>query len=207
MPEIKEFGQSSKDILAWLETASRPALIAISGMTCSGKSTLAQELLKRLKDEAVLVSLDNFFRDLDDPLLPHDNQGKIIYDLPQSHDIPEFVAVINRLLGGYPAVLPFFDKPSCRRQKENYQTIAPKPIIITEGLFAIDFLKILKATILKVFVKAEPETCLRRRISRDQTIFQVTPEQIKKNFALKVLPYLPRLNRQEESSDFIVITD
>lgn len=206
MPPIVDFDQGLNAIYTWLGQASRPALIAIAGMTCSGKSTLADRLKQRLGQKAVVVPLDNFFREHSDPLLPLNDQDKMIFDLPESHNIPEFVGVINRLLGGYEATLPYFDKPSAERVQEKYQIIPAAPVIITEGLYTIRFLKRFQVNSLMVYVKADPEVCLKRKIDRDLPIFNVTPDQVRKTFTTKVLPYLPHIASQEAAAQLVITT-
>ena len=195
------------EVLRQIYLLPRPALLAISGMSCSGKSTLAGRLQQSLVDEALIVPLDDFFREATDSLLPLDEQGKMIFDLPESYNIPEFVSVINRLLGGHGAVLPSFDKPSALRVKENYRTVNPHPIIIAEGLFVISFLKYLKAPKLLVYVSADTETCVARRVQRDVPIFGTTPERVRKHFAAKVMPFCLHVTRQEKDAQIIISTD
>lgn len=194
-------------IQAWLRENHRPAVIAIAGMTCSGKSTLAEQLHQSLTEHSVLVSLDNFFRETVDPLLPRNSTGKKLFDVPTSYNISEFVGTVGRLVAGHRTIMPYYDKLSGCRIPEKYQTVAPAPIIITEGLFAITFVKNLRVESLPVFVKADAKTCLRRRIARDVPVFRTTPERVRSNFEQKVMPYRDYVIAQECEAAIVITTD
>ncbi len=194
-------------ISKWLEANSRPVLIGIAGMTCSGKTTLAEKLQQSLTERSVLVTLDNFFRESIDPQLPRTSEGKKLFDVPNSYNGSEFISTVARLVAGYETQMPYYDKQSGCRLLERYQRVAAAPIIIAEGLFALTFIKDLKVKSLSVFVKADTKVCLQRRIARDVPIFRVTPERVQKNFELKVLPYCDYVTTQEQEAAIVISTN
>ena len=74
-------------------------------------------------------------------------------------------------------------------------------------LLAIVFLKYLQASKLLVYVKAELATCLKRRIERDVPAYNVTPDQVRRNFELKVKPCCHLVLSQEQDAQLIITTD
>jgi uridine kinase len=88
------------------------------------------------------------------------------FDLPQTINSAQFIADINLLIDGH------------RVYKEEYTfnnyDIAPKilelkpaPILIVEGLFIFHFKEIAEKLDLKIFIEAEEEIALARRLKRD----------------------------------------
>lgn len=199
--------QGLAEILRWLRTAPRPTMIVFSGMTCSGKSTLARKLKELLGDEAEILPLDDFFREHTDPLLPIDGNGKMIFDLPESYDDDGFKESAKLLINGSSVTLTHYHKPTMQKIPDEGRRLEPKPVIIPEGLFAIEFLKHFNVAILFVFVKADPEICLSRRIDRDAEKHGVTPKIIRKFFEQRIMPYMDILMLQEEDADIVISTD
>lgn len=206
---LNVFGiESGLDAVAtWLGENHRPVVVAIAGMTCSGKSTLAERLQQSLTEHSVVVSLDNFFRETVDPLLPRNSAGKKLFDVPASYNISEFVGTVGRLVAGHRTIMPYYDKLTGCRIPEKYQMVAPAPIIIAEGLFAVTFVKDLKVKSLPVFVKADAKICLQRRIARDVPLFRLTAERVKRNFEQKIIPYSDYVTIQEREAVVVVTTD
>jgi Adenylosuccinate synthetase len=83
-------------------------LILISGPTCSGKSFFASGLDKYFPRSA-LVGGDAYFRDVRDQLLPKDERGRFLFDVPNAYRGPELRRDIIALLSGRDIFLPDYD--------------------------------------------------------------------------------------------------
>jgi len=185
------------------------AVVSISGTTCSGKTTFAQELETALVGEGVtvtMVHLDSYFRDKDDPLVPKDADGRSIFDLPSSYHGGEFISAVSALSRGCCVDIPTFDLEKNKRRIGDNKLAMPARVIIAEGLFANTLLKDAKMFAICVFMDIPIETCLNRRIERDVAQFSVTPERVREIWRMKVLPYLNLQRGPEKDCATIIVT-
>ncbi|MBK9647950.1 MAG: uridine kinase [Deltaproteobacteria bacterium] len=137
----------------------RPFVVVISGGTASGKTTIAQALAARLGDRALLVSHDRYYRDVADPL-DHN------YDEPGALDTALLVEHLRALREHQPVTLPIYHFPIHRRLPE-VETVSPRPVILIEGLFVLGDPAVRAQADLMVFVEAESDLRLARRLRRD----------------------------------------
>ena len=137
----------------------RPFVVVISGGTASGKTTIAQALAARLGDRALLVSHDRYYRDVADPL-DHN------YDEPGALDTALLVEHLRALREHQPVTLPIYHFPIHRRLPE-VDVVSPRPVILIEGLFVLGDPAVRAQADLLVFVEAESDLRLARRLRRD----------------------------------------
>lgn len=137
----------------------RPFVVVISGGTASGKTTIAQALAARLGDRALLVSHDRYYRDVADPL-DHN------YDEPGALDTALLVEHLRALRDHQPVTLPIYHFPIHRRLPE-VDVVSPRPVILIEGLFVLGDPAVRAQADLMVFVEAESDLRLARRLRRD----------------------------------------
>lgn len=137
----------------------RPFVVVISGGTASGKTTIAQALAARLGDRALLVSHDRYYRDVADPL-DHN------YDEPGALDTALLVEHLRALREHQPVTLPIYHFPIHRRLPE-VDVVSPRPVILIEGLFVLGDPAVRSQADLMVFVEAESDLRLARRLRRD----------------------------------------
>ena len=137
----------------------RPFVVVISGGTASGKTTIAQALAARLGDRALLVSHDRYYRDVADPL-DHN------YDEPGALDTALLVEHLRALRDHQPVTLPIYHFPIHRRLPE-VDVVSPRPVILIEGLFVLGDPAVRAQADLLVFVEAESDLRLTRRLRRD----------------------------------------
>jgi uridine kinase len=137
----------------------RPFVVVISGGTASGKTTIAQALAAKLGERALLVSHDRYYRDVADPL-DHN------YDEPGALDTALLVDHLRALRDHLPVSLPIYHFPIHRRLPE-VETVSPRPVILIEGLFVLADPAMRAQADLMVFVEAESDLRLARRLRRD----------------------------------------
>jgi uridine kinase len=155
----------------------KPYLVGISGGSASGKTSFLKALRDQFSEhELCMISQDNYYK------LAYEHQkdenGHTNFDLPDCVDLDAFAADIERLSNG-----ETIQRHEYLFQHENQQgdllTFKPAPIIICEGLFIFYHERIFSQFDLKVFINAEEELALRRRIARD-----VAERNISENFVL-----------------------
>ena len=144
---------------------NEPYLIGIAGGSASGKTSFLQALLDYFSPEDLsLVSQDNYYRPPEDQ--PLDDQGKKNFDLPQSIDRTGFITDIQKLRSGQPIErLEYtFNNPAVTPEMIR---IEPAPIIISEGLFVFHYEEVQQMLDYRVYLHADAEIRLQRRINRD----------------------------------------
>ncbi len=183
-----------------------PIIVAITGPTCSGKTTLAEALAKDPFIKGHLtetIRYDEYRRNADDPMMPR-YEGKLVYDHPQSYHGVEFTAHVSGLMLNRNIESPTYDTAANRRCAAKRLIRAPK-ILIAEGLFVFEMIKHLTARKLLVYLDVSEEECLRRRIKRDTRLYAVTDRQVEEVFRTRVWPiWQPFGKRQKEIAEIIL---
>ncbi len=143
----------------------KPFFVAIAGPSGSGKSRLAHALLEFLgTDSCGLISLDVYYKDLSH--LPFAERQLVNFDHPSAMDDVRWAADLDLLRHGIPARIPVYDFATHTRSSVEREQ-QPKPIVIIEGLFALSMEPDATPFDLKIYLDADTETCLARRLARD----------------------------------------
>jgi uridine kinase len=143
----------------------RPLIIGIAGGTGSGKTTVAEKIAESLPpDRAIVIQHDWYY--LDRSHLTAEARALVNFDEPEALDNARLLLDLRELREGRPAVCPQYDFSSHTRLPEG-RDVAPRPIVIVEGilLFAIPDLR--DAFDLRLFVDTDDDIRLLRRIRRD----------------------------------------
>jgi uridine kinase len=139
--------------------------IGIAGGTASGKTSVANELIKNLNQEKVtLVNLDSYYIDLSH--LDLEERKKFNFDHPDSIDwnlIYQNLYNLFKLKEAYKPVYSF----SLYNRTQEFEVLEPAKIVILEGLFALYKKELRSLMDLKIFVSAPDDIRLIRRIKRD----------------------------------------
>ncbi len=142
----------------------RPRLIAIIGGSGSGKTYLAERLAAELGDGALRLSLDDFYRDRS--RCPAALRERINFDHPRAIDWPAVESVLKRLARGQTARAPAYDFATHTRLPSE-KLLAPKSVILVDGLWPCHRRSIRKLFDLKIFLACPASTRLGRRLERD----------------------------------------
>ena len=140
-------------------------VIGIAGGTGSGKTTVVNKILQQLNAEGVnVLSQDNYY---------HDNQHLTLserevlnYDHPKSIDFDLLIQHVKALKNGEPIEQPIYSFVTHSRTGDHV-LIDPKNVLIVEGILVLTNSELLKEYDLKVFVHADSDERLIRRIRRD----------------------------------------
>jgi len=145
---------------------SKPYIIGIAGGSGSGKTFFLNCFLNHFKPEEVcLVSQDDYYIPVADNMTPEENK-LYNFDLPHTIDRDHFIQDINKLIAGQ----SFTKKEYCFGNPNavpKMLEIKPAPIIIVEGLFIMHFRDIAGLLDMKIFIDADEDVALQRRLKRD----------------------------------------
>ena len=150
--------------------------IVIAGITCSGKTTLANAIREFFSDKyaIAIVSQDDYFKNLPD--IPRTREGYLTDSIDAFHTT-EFKHDVQQLLQNGVVTMPRYDVATNTRICKN-KIVRVGKVNVFEGLHTIHLLKDLDDCI-NVFVDTEIETCLERRIARDTSKFGVPEARIR----------------------------
>lgn len=149
-------------------------LLAITGGSGSGKSTLADALLAHLGEErAVKLGEDNYYWPLSRYGHPKNIEewqaltAKINFDDPASKDTHAMAIDLERLKHGHTVEQPVYDYDRHDRAPGQVNRVAPKDVIILEGIHVLSIPEIAPLIDLSVYVETQDDLRLARRIRRD----------------------------------------
>jgi uridine kinase len=145
---------------------NKPFIIGIAGGSGSGKTFFLKCFLEHFKaDEVCLVSQDDYYFRVAHTMTKEENK-LYNFDLPATIDHQHFEDDIASLVKGktiFKKEYTFNNPDVTPRMLE----IKPAPILIVEGLFIFHFKKIAELLDLKIFIEADDEIALQRRLKRD----------------------------------------
>lgn len=139
-------------------------VIGIAGGTGSGKTTLTQAIVQNLGSYVTVIPHDSYYKAHHE--LTYDERIKLNYDHPNSYDTEMFVEHLTRLRRGETVECPIYDYTIYDRS-ENTLTIHPSKVIIVEGIMIFYPEELRKLMDIKVFVDADADVRILRRITRD----------------------------------------
>ena len=143
---------------------SSPLIIGIAGGTGSGKTTLARRLAKEFSEEAVLLSMDNYYKHM--PEVPFDERVKMNYDHPDLFDIDLLVDHLTRHKKGETIYHPTYNFVTYLRNEEMIPLPADK-IVLLEGILAFVDPRVVDLLDIKIFVDTDADLRFIRRLKRD----------------------------------------
>ena len=139
-------------------------IIAVAGGSASGKSSIVKHIDEYFKDDLIVIGHDNYYKAHDD--ISFDERAKLNYDYPGAFDNDLFYEDLKKLQKGNSIEMPTYDYTVHTRSKETI-TINPTKIILIEGILVLEDKRIREITDTKVFIDADSDVRLQRRILRD----------------------------------------
>ena len=167
-----------------MKSAADTVVIAIAGISCSGKTTLARHLARVLPDAAVLP-LDAYYRDLSHLQPAH--RAAVNFDAPEALDHPLLLDHIQCLSRGVGVDRPVYSFTTHTRKARPVRQ-DPVSHLVVEGLFALYWPELRSLYHLAVFVDAPHALCLERRLERDAAERGRTPGSIRLQYERHVQP-------------------
>lgn len=161
-------------------------LVAVCGGSCSGKSTLAATVLRRLgSDVACLLQFDAYYRD-QSHLTPAE-RAEVNYDHPDSLDVELFASHLALLAEGSPVDCPVYDFATHTRLDET-RRIGPAPVVVVDGILLLADDRLVPQFDMRIFRECPEEVRLDRRIERDVLQRGRTEASVRRQFAATVKP-------------------
>ncbi|PWS29246.1 uridine kinase [Pedobacter yonginense] len=184
----------------------KPFIIGIAGGSGSGKTFFLNCFLHHFKqDEVTLVSQDDYYIPAGE--MTQEENKLYNFDLPSTIDSDQFLRDIKQLLSGevvYKKEYNFNNPLAVVKILE----IKSAPIIIVEGLFILHFKEIAELLDHQIFVDADEQVALDRRIKRDGLERGYPEEDVLYKWHNHVLPaYKEYLLPYRESCDKVIMNN
>ena len=142
-------------------------IVALTGGSGSGKSTILNGIRDHFGVGVTILSLDDYYRPMSE--IPVDDKGETNFDLPEDLNYDDLVRDIQSLQRGETVELETYTFNRNMMTSESIKII-PSSWLIVEGLFALHDKRVREMIDIKVFIDASVEERLRRRKYRDLTI-------------------------------------
>ena len=140
-------------------------IIGIAGGTGCGKTTVVNQIINELPNEEVgVISQDSYYNDLSHLSLP--DRRKTNFDHPNSIDFELLEKHLIALKKGESIEQPVYSFLECNRTQKTVLT-HPTKVIIVEGILIMTNPAIRKMFDIKIFVHADTDERLIRRLKRD----------------------------------------
>ncbi|WP_430967780.1 uridine kinase [Spongiimicrobium sp. 2-473A-2-J] len=142
-------------------------IIGIAGGTGCGKTTVVNQIINELPNEEVgVISQDSYYNDLSH--LTYEERAKINFDHPRAIDFGLLGEHLTLLKKGKPIQQPVYSFPKHNRTSDTILT-HPRKVMIVEGILIMTNPKIRDMFDIKIFVHADSDERLIRRLKRDIT--------------------------------------
>ena len=138
--------------------------IGIAGGTGSGKSTFTNRLKETFGDRVSVVYYDNYYRRRDE--LPFEERKKINYDHPDAFETKLLIDHIHALKNGQEVECPVYDY-TIHNRSDRTVIIKPAEVILVEGIMVLQNEELRKLLDIKVYVEADADERILRRVIRD----------------------------------------
>jgi uridine kinase len=180
-----------------------PLVIGIAGGSGSGKTTVVQEILKRVGVERIAyLQHDSYYKDLTG--LPPTQRTDINFDHPDSLETELLIQHIASLRDFQPVSVPIYDFATDRRTDSTFM-VQPKKVILVEGILIFAEPKLRKMFDLKIFVDTDADLRFIRRLHRDITERSRTTEYVIQQYQATVRPmHLEFVEPSKRYADVII---
>ena len=160
-----------------------PFIIGISGGSCVGKGEISKRMInhfqKRMGDEHVLLlSQDRYYKG---------GNAESNYDVPDALNLDHLYSDIVQLKQGKSIDAPLYDFSTHSVKKET-ERLESASVIIVEGILIFCNEALRSIFDLKIFVDADTDVMLARRIMRDISERGRTVEEVIKRYTEHVKP-------------------
>ena len=143
----------------------KPLVIGIAGGSGSGKSTVARQLADALREASVVfLDMDAYYRN--HVKLSLEERRLVNWDHPDAFDMDLLADHLQTLAEGRAISKPIYDFVTHTR-REACETIEPADVIVIDGILLFADERVRDLCDVKVFVDADADERVLRRIRRD----------------------------------------
>lgn len=161
-------------------------VIGIAGGTGSGKTTVTEKILSRLDPSRVIVlQHDHYYKDISS--FNVSSPELVNFDHPDSLDTPMLVDHVRSLKHRKSIERPIYDFSTYRRSGQTIR-IAPRTIIIIEGILIFVDRALRELMDIKIYVDTDADERLLRRLRRDVLERQRSIESVMDQYMATVKP-------------------
>lgn len=184
----------------------KPILIIVAGGSASGKSTVVNEIIERLKSVHVaIIKHDDYYVDLTN--MPMEERKLVNYDHPSSLDNELLYQHLQDLLNNKAVLKPTYDFIEHNRNT-NKELLEPKKVIILEGILSLVDKRIRDLASIKIFVELDDDLRFIRRLTRDINERGRSVESVIQQYLTTVKPmYHKYVKPQKKYCDIIIPND
>ncbi|MBU1700130.1 MAG: uridine kinase [Candidatus Eisenbacteria bacterium] len=182
---------------------ARRILIGIAGGTASGKTLVAQRLDDELGSKKVrILKLDSYYRDISH--LSKGERSRQNFDHPDAFEMSLLREHLKILLEGGKVQVPVYDFSKHMRLK-NTVVAGGEQIFILEGILVLEDPFLRQLMDIRVFIDADADIRLLRRIRRDVKLRGRTITSILDQYEQSVRPmYMQFIDPSKRYADIIV---
>jgi len=164
----------------------RPVALGVAGGTGSGKTTVAQAILRSVGPSRIAsLAQDSYYKDLewssDVELLRHN------FDHPEAVDTDLLVNHLLALKAGQAVEVPIYDFVAHVRT-ERSERVESRPVILLEGILLLAEPRIRDLLDFKIYVDTDADVRLIRRLRRDMNERGRSLEDILRQYVATVRP-------------------
>ncbi len=181
----------------------KPLVIGIAGGTGSGKSTVARKVAEALPNASVaFLEMDAYYRDFRHLTLQQLHH--VNWDHPDAFDVELLTQHLEALSCGAAVDVPVYEFATHSRSTRT-RRIEPADVVVVDGILLLADPNIRAQCDVKVFVDADPDIRLIRRIRRDTAVRGRTLESVLDQYLTTVQPmHLQFVEPSKRYADVIV---
>ncbi len=178
-------------------------IIGIAGGSGSGKTTVVNAIVDRLKEMVVVIPQDSYYKDSSH--LSAEEKKYMNFDHPDSIDFDLLNEQLRELRAGKTIEQPVYSYITCSRSKTETVTVKPAEVIIIEGILIFTCKELRDQMDIKIFVDADDDDRLMRVMARDILERGKTVENVIERYSRTVKPmYLQFIEPSKRYADVII---
>ena len=143
----------------------RPIVIGVTGGSGSGKTTVSKAIYENLRGQSIqIINQDTYYNDQADMTM--EERKAVKYDHPLAFDTALLIEQLDALRHSQAVEMPVYDYKEYTRSQATVH-VEPQDVIILEGILILDDERLRDLMDIKVYVDADDDIRILRRIQRD----------------------------------------
>jgi len=182
---------------------NKPITIGVAGGTGSGKTTVAEAILRRVGFQHIaFLQHDAYYKDQGH--LAPEERAKVNYDHPDSLDNELLIEHLKALQAWQPIEVPIYDFTTHTRTSKT-RRVEPQPVILVEGILIFAVPELRELMDVKIYVDTDADIRFIRRLQRDIAERGRTMESVIEQYLATVRPmHLEFVEPSKRYADVII---
>lgn len=178
-------------------------VIGIAGGSGSGKTTVVNALVERLREKVTVIPQDSYYKDSSH--LTEEEKRNQNFDHPDSIDFELLCSQLADLKQGKAVNQPVYSYITCSRSTIETVRVEPSDVIIVEGILIFTCPELREQMDIKLFVDADDDDRLMRVMSRDILSRGKTVDWVIERYTKTVKPmFLQFIEPSKRYADIII---